>query len=36
LPVAIYVAGCAVVSIIATLMLKDFTNKDIETDQDYA
>ncbi len=36
LPVAIYVAVCAGISIIATLMLKDFTNKGIETDQDYA
>ncbi len=36
LPVAIYVAVCAGISIIATLLLKDFTGKGIETDQDYA
>ncbi len=34
--VAIYVAIAAGISIVATLLLKDFTNKGIETDQDYA
>ena len=34
--VAFYVAFCAVVSFISTLLLKDFTNKDISSDQDYA
>ncbi len=33
-PIAIYIAGCAIVSIIATSMLKDYTNKDISQEYD--
>ena len=32
--VAIYIAACAVISVIATLMLKDYTNKDIAEEYD--
>ncbi len=34
--VAFYVAFCAGISFVSTLLLRDFTNKGIETDQDYA
>ncbi len=34
--VAFYVAFCAIVSFLSTLVLRDFTNKSIESDQDYA
>jgi len=29
LPIAFYIAGCAVIGIIATALLTDYTNKDI-------
>ena len=29
LPIALFILGCAVVSLLATSMLKDYTNKDI-------
>jgi hypothetical protein len=35
-PIGIYVSVCAVISIAATLMLPDYTNKDISTEYEYA
>jgi MFS family permease len=34
-PIGIYVVICAVISIIATMMLPDYTNKDISTEAHY-
>ena len=34
--VAFYVAFCAIVSFLSTLVLRDSTNKSIQSDQDYA
>ncbi len=35
IPICLYVVGCAVISIGATLMLPDYTNKDISTETEY-
>src|SRR4051812_4602211 len=35
-PIGIYVVICAIISIIATLMLPDYTNKEISTEEEYA
>jgi hypothetical protein len=34
-PIGIYVVICAIISIIATAMLPDYTNKDISTEAHY-
>jgi MFS family permease len=36
LPIGIYVVICAIISIGATLMLPDYTNKEISTEEEYA
>ncbi|HEX4986798.1 MAG TPA: MFS transporter [Burkholderiales bacterium] len=33
-PIALYILACAVISIVATLMLRDYTNKDISREYD--
>jgi len=33
-PIALYILGCAVIGIIATAMLTDYTNKDISEEYD--
>jgi MFS family permease len=35
-PIGIYVVICAIISIIATMLLPDYTNRDISTEADYA
>ena len=35
MPICIYVVVCAVISIIATSMLPDYTNKDISLEAQY-
>jgi len=32
LPIAIYIAGCAVIGIVATALLPDYTNKEISAE----
>jgi hypothetical protein len=34
-PIGIYVVICAIISIIATALLPDYTNKDISTEEHY-
>jgi MFS family permease len=35
IPIGIYVVICAIISIVATLMLPDYTNKEISTEEEY-
>jgi hypothetical protein len=32
MPIAVFILGCAIISLLATAMLKDHTNKDISSD----
>jgi len=34
LPIAFYILGCAVIGIVATALLTDYTNKDISEEYD--
>jgi hypothetical protein len=35
IPIGIYIVVCAIISIIATMLLPDYTNKDISTEAHY-